>query len=221
MIDRGDGVLPDQFLCRDLRAEITCAGAHVAVCQLEPRPGERVGELIRVRHKTTRDLFVGRVEPEGKVGGEHRGSDASGRVVGMRHSFGAGPILWCPLMRTSRALGQFPFVTEQVPEEVVAPLGGRGGPGDFQTAGDRVRTHAGIETVFPAQALFFKSCRFRVGPAIRVWRGTVGLAEGMAPGDERHGLLVVHRHAGKGLADVACRSDRIRVAVRAFRVDVN
>ena len=33
--------------------------------------------------------------------------------------------------------------------------------------------------------------------------GAVGLAEGVAAGDERDGLLVVHRHAAERLADVA------------------
>lgn len=49
----------------------------------------------------------------------------------------------------------------------------------------------------------------------------VGFAEGVAAGNQRHGFFVVHRHAGEGFADVACRSDRIGVAVRAFRVDVD
>ena len=48
VIDGGDRVLPDQLLRRDLRAEIARARAHVAVRQLEPRPGERVCELIRI-----------------------------------------------------------------------------------------------------------------------------------------------------------------------------
>ena len=48
VIDCGDGVLPDQLFRRDLRAEIARAGTHVAVRQLEPRPGERVCELIRI-----------------------------------------------------------------------------------------------------------------------------------------------------------------------------
>jgi hypothetical protein len=49
----------------------------------------------------------------------------------------------------------------------------------------------------------------------------VGLAEGVAAGDERDGLLVVHRHAGEGLADVARRGERIGVAVGALGVDVD
>ena len=49
----------------------------------------------------------------------------------------------------------------------------------------------------------------------------MGLAEGVAAGDQRHGLFIIHRHAGEGLADVLGRGERIRIAVRAFRVDVD
>ena len=49
----------------------------------------------------------------------------------------------------------------------------------------------------------------------------MGLAEGVTAGDERHRLLVVHRHAGEGLADIPGRGDRVRIAVRAFRVHVD
>src|SRR6185312_14231067 len=41
-------ILPDQRLLRDKRAEIANPGPHVAVGQLEPGAGERVGELIRM-----------------------------------------------------------------------------------------------------------------------------------------------------------------------------
>jgi hypothetical protein len=49
----------------------------------------------------------------------------------------------------------------------------------------------------------------------------VRLAEGVAAGDERDGLLVVHGHAAEGLADVLGRRERIGVAVRALRVHVD
>ncbi len=49
----------------------------------------------------------------------------------------------------------------------------------------------------------------------------MGLAEGMAAGDQRDGLLVVHRHAEEGFADVLGRRDRVRVAVRPFRIDID
>ncbi|CAM5489497.1 hypothetical protein SGRIM119S_04434 [Streptomyces griseorubiginosus] len=49
----------------------------------------------------------------------------------------------------------------------------------------------------------------------------MGLAEGVATGDEGDGLLVVHRHAAEGLTDVAGRGQRVRVAVGALGVDVD
>jgi hypothetical protein len=49
----------------------------------------------------------------------------------------------------------------------------------------------------------------------------VRLAEGVAAGDQRHGLLVVHRHAREGLAHVAAGGHRVGVAVRAFGVHVD
>ena len=51
-------------------------------------------------------------------------SNASG-IVGRR-------VLRLPLLGAGRALGQLPFVLEQVVEEVVAPLGRRLRPGDFR-----------------------------------------------------------------------------------------
>ena len=51
VIDGRDGVLPEELFCRNLRAEIACARAHVAVRQLEPSPGERVRKLIRMFHE--------------------------------------------------------------------------------------------------------------------------------------------------------------------------
>src|SRR5208282_4693904 len=96
------------------------------------------------------------------------------------HSAGACAILWFPLIGASRALREFPFVGEQVLEEVIAPLRRRGGPGDFQTAGDRVAALAGAEAALPAQALLLEAGRFRSRPHMGGRAGTVGLAKGMA-----------------------------------------
>src|SRR5512137_580968 len=115
-------------------------------------------------------------------------------------------------MRTCRALRQFPFVTEQGPEEVIAPLRGRVGPSDLQAAGDRVAAFARAKAALPAQALLLDASRFGLWPNMFRIAGAVGLAEGVAACDESHRLLVVHRHASEGLADIPRRSDRIRVA---------
>ena len=49
----------------------------------------------------------------------------------------------------------------------------------------------------------------------------MGLAEGVAAGDQRDRLLVVHRHPLEGFANVPRRGDRIRLAVRSFGIDVD
>ncbi len=71
VIDRGDGVLPDELFGRDFRAEIARARTHVAVRQLEPRTGEGVGELVRILVEAPRNLFVGRIEAQGDIRGQH------------------------------------------------------------------------------------------------------------------------------------------------------
>ncbi len=65
-------------------------------------------------------------------------------------------------MRTGRALGQFPFVAEQVLEEVVAPLRWRRGPDDFQAAADRVTPFARAKFALPAEALLLDAGGFRL-----------------------------------------------------------
>ena len=62
VVDRRHRVLPDQLLRRDLRAEVARARTHVAVGQLEPRPGEGVRELLGVLQIVARDRLVDRVE---------------------------------------------------------------------------------------------------------------------------------------------------------------
>src|SRR5882672_11493864 len=140
---------------------------------------------------------------------------------GIRNRAGACALLRSPLMRARRALCQFPLVAEQVLEVVVAPLRGRGGPGDLQAAGDRVTAHARAEGAPPAQPLLLETATFGLRPHIGLEAGAVGLAEGVAAGDERHRLLVVHGHARESLADIPGRRDRVWIAVRALRVDID
>ena len=101
-------------------------------------------------------------------------------------------------------------------------LVGRARPGHLETAGDRV-----------ARPCRCRRCSSSRGPAARAGsprargrrsraeRGAVGLAEGVAAGDQRDGLLVVHRHPAERLADVAGRGERVGVAVGALGVDVD
>ena len=219
VIHRGNGVLPDEFFLRNFRAEITRARTHIAVRQLEPRSGERIGELIRMLHEASRNFFVGRVEPQREVGGQHGRPVFFRRIVRIRHR-GVGSLRH-PLVRAARALRQFPFVIEKVLEKVVAPLGRGVCPGNFQAAGDGVRAFACAEVVFPPEAHLFETRCFGLVLHVRGRRSAVSLAKAMATGDERDGFLVVHGHAAEGVANIVGRLDGIRIAIRTFGVDVN
>ena len=127
-----------------------------------------------------------------------------------------------PLVRTGRALRQHPLMAEQVLEVAVVPLDRVPGPCTLDAAGDGVDALAAAKAVLPAEALLFDASALGCGADIlgRIGRA-VGLAEGVPAGDERHGLLVIHGHAGEGLADVPCRGDRVRLAIRSFRIHVD
>ena len=141
--------------------------------------------------------------------------------MGVGDGAGACAVLRRPLMGAGGAFSEFPFVAEEVLEEIVAPLCGGGGPGDFQAAGDGIAGFAGFEAALPAQALVLDACGFGLMLDKRRVAGTVGFAEAVATGDERDGLFIVHGHAGEGFADVVRRGDRIGVTVGALGVDVN
>src|SRR5215813_4815455 len=110
-----------------------------------------------------------------------------------------------PLLGTGRALRQLPFVFEQILEEEVAPLRRRLRPSDFRTAGDGIGAHAGAKLALPAEALILKGTALRLWADQRRVTGTVGLAEGVATGNQRDSLLVVHRHPKERLANVLGR----------------
>src|SRR6185312_10623860 len=80
---------------------------------------------------------------------------------------------------------------------------------------------AGAMLALPAEALVLERAGFRLRADQRRIAGAVGLAEGMAAGDQRDGLFIVHRHAEKGFADVLRRRDRVRIAIRPRRIDVD
>ena len=95
------------------------------------------------------------------------------------------------------------------------------GPGALEPAGDRVDALAAAEAVLPADALVLDGAPLGLGADVVGVDGAVALAERVAADDERHRLLVVHRHAAEGLADVPGRGQRVGVAVRALRVHVD
>src|SRR5271165_4630875 len=99
--------------------------------ELEPGPGKGIRELVWMLKEATRDLLVLRVQAQREVGGEHGRRTSLRWIERIRNRVGAGIALGLPLVRAGRALGQLPFVAEQVPEEVAAPCGRRLRPDDF------------------------------------------------------------------------------------------
>ena len=171
--------------------------------------------------EAARNGLIGRVEPQRQVGGQHGRSMALAAVMRVGHQARAGAVLGRPLLGARRAAGQLPLIVEQIVEEVVAPLRGRGGPGHLEPAADGVAAHARAMRAAPAQALLGNVGAFRLRTHQRCVARAMGLAEGVAACDQRNGLFVVHRHAGKGVANVARRRQRVRIAIGAFGIDVD
>jgi hypothetical protein len=71
-VPAGIGILPDQLFLGHFGPEVTALGPHVAVGELEPGPGEGVGELVGVLVEALGDLGVDRVVAQGHVGRGHR-----------------------------------------------------------------------------------------------------------------------------------------------------
>ena len=130
-------------------------------------------------------------------------------------------VLRRPLVCAGGALRQLPFIVEQVVEIAVVPLDRIVGPRALEPAADLVAGLAAAVAARPAEALMLDRGAFGLGALVFLLGGAVGLAEGVAAGDQRHRFLVVHRHAAEGLADVAGRRHRVGIAVRPLRVDVD
>ena len=124
-------------------------------------------------------------------------------------------------MRTGRALDQFPLVFEQNIQISHIPLDRIRLPGALDPAADGIAALAASEAALPSETLLFNACGFWLRPDVGRWTCTMALAEGVAPCDQGDGLFVVHCHAREGLSNIMAGGDRVRVAVRAFRVYID
>src|SRR5262249_52097484 len=85
----------------------------------------------------------------------------------------------------------------------------------------RVGAEARAEFAFPSEALVFEGAPFRLRTDQGWIARAVGFAERVAACYQGDRLLVIHRHAEERLADVMRCGDRVRLAVRPFRIDVD
>src|SRR6267154_2938727 len=130
------------------------------------------------------------------------------------HCASTGATFRFPLMRTCRALGQFPFKAEEILEKVVTPFRWRRCPGSFKPTRNGIYTVAAAKSISPAEALLLNvgGGRFSLNIFCRIGC-TVRFAEGVSPGNERNRFFVVHGHTSKGLPNVARCGNGIRYSV--------
>ena len=82
-------VLPQLGFLGNERAQVARDRPHVAVRQLEPGPGKRVRELVRMLVEAPRNFFVSRIEAQGEIGDE----DPLRAIEDALRTFGADEIV--------------------------------------------------------------------------------------------------------------------------------
>ena len=202
MIDCRNRVLPDQFFRRDFRAEIARAGAHVAVGQLEPRPGEGVCKLFRVLMEASCNRLVYRVHPHRHVRGGHDDRDPLRRFVSCRCEIVVIRLFRRPLPSAGGTLSQFPLVAEQHVQIAIVPLRRGRRPCAFQTAANLICAFTAAMAASPAEALLFDTSSLGCRSDQRRIASAVAFAKGVSANGERDGLLVVHGHARERLPNI-------------------
>ena len=78
----------------------------------------------------------------------------------IRHQSFTRIVLRFPLLCTGGTLGEFPFVSEKILKEIIAPLRGCSGPGTFETAGDGITRVTGFDGCLLFSSLFFSETDF-------------------------------------------------------------
>ena len=219
MITGRNGILPDQFFRWDFGSEVAALGPHVAVGELKPGTGKSIGILVRIFQKTTGDFFVSWIKPEGKIGGKHGWLTHLGRIKSIGNTFGC--ILRHPLLRTGWTGGQFPLEVKQILQVIDSPLRRSGGPGNFRTCCDRIRSATGSISTGPSKPLFLNGCSFWLRANMGNIPCTVGFTKGMSTSDEGHGFFIIHRHPAKSFTDIMSRSHWIRIPIGSFRVYID
>ncbi len=167
------------------------------------------------------DRRVDRVHLQREIRGQHHRRVPLRRIMSVRDGVLGRRIRGSPLLRAGGARRQLPLVLEQVVQVAVVPRDRVGGPRALEAARHRVGADAGTDGVVPTQALRLDGTTLGLQTDVVGTVGAMALAERVATDDQRHRLLVVHRHPAERLADVTGRRQRVRVAVRALRVDVD
>ena len=172
--------------------------------------------------KPTGNFLISRINTQGQVGSKHNRSVAFSCIMCIRNSILTHSMLWNPLLCTCGALGQFPLITEKVPEKIITPFCWCGSPGTFKTTCDRIACISCTISIFPAQPLLFNTCCCGFTSYIcgRI-SGPVCFTECMSASNQCDCFLIIHGHPGKCFADITGGCQRIRITIRSFRIYIN
>ena len=195
--------------------------AHVAVGQLVPSTRESISKLCRILVESLRNFQVGRIFSQCNICSRHHGRVALVRVVRIRHRISSRAVGGLPLVGSCWALGKLPLVTKKRIEIAVIPLNRGRRPGALKSRGDGVLSFSGAEAVGPSEPLLLDRGTLWLWPNVSGVSGSVGFTKGVSSGYQCYGFFVVHRHAGKGLANVTSRRNRVWLTVRPLRVHVD
>ncbi len=221
MIDRRNGILPEEIGCGGFRTQVTGFGAHIPVGQLKPGFGKGLRKLIRMLVVAARDGFVNRVHLHGHIRCCHDRSVPLRGVESVRYRIGSSPTLGNPLPCPRRTFHHFPIIFEQRIEIAVVPLCRRRRPGPFNPAGNGIDADPRLKGALPAQALIYDAGSFWFRTHMGRVASPMAFAKGMPPRCQGDGFFVIHRHAAKGLSHILPRAHRIRFAVRTFRIHID
>ena len=198
-------VLPNKLFLRHFRPQIARFRPHIAMQQFKPSAGKSIGQLVGVLMKALGNLAIIRVFNQRNIGRVHRQSNPfTGRVDFRCHIVGRD-IDRMPNIRTGRRGGDLPVIFEQRIEIAIIPLCRIGGPRPLQTGRDGVAPMAGSVRRFPPKPHLLNRRGFRLRSDQPVISGPMHFAECVPTGHQRHGFLIIHRHAGKGFTDVLRR----------------
>ena len=206
------------------RAEVAGDRAHVAVGQLEPGAGERVGELVGVLEEAARDLLVDRVEAQRQVGRQHRRRVRLRRRRGRRARCRPGAVLRLPLVARRPGSWSAPTRSRRGSRRSCCPTwSGVCVQVHLEAAGDRVVALAGAVGVASSRGPAPPAGRPRARGR-RTRRGRRRRGSCRRCGRRRSARRSPRRSSPSG-ANVSRmstrRGERVRVAVRALRVDVD
>lgn len=103
----------------------------------------------------------------------------------------------------------------------VSPLSGGSRPDNLKTTGESVISVTSAKGVLPSKALLLKRSGVGLRADIRARLGTVGLAKGVATGNQSNGFLIIHTHSAKGLTDIQSRGLGVRGTVGTAGINVD